>query len=116
MADSQKNSNVVDLLPKIVDLDELLRFVCGASNEDVCMHGLSVSLLQAKGLSGDLRAHLEQLAAEQAIEIEQHNLRWNDKNSVLKFVCSLMGSRILRGESGWIAAFAYRKDNLAYGR
>ncbi|EGR0268327.1 hypothetical protein FMH15_16990 [Vibrio alginolyticus] len=75
MADSQKNSNVVDLLPKIVDLDELLRFVCGASNEDVCMHGLSVSLLQAKGLSGEIRAHLEQLAAEQAIEIEQHNLR-----------------------------------------
>lgn len=70
MADSQKNSNAVDLLPEIVDLDELLRLLCGAANEDVCMRGLTVSLLQAKQLSGDLRQRLEQLATEQTLEFK----------------------------------------------
>ncbi|MDW2204279.1 hypothetical protein R7007_21660 [Vibrio sp. 1636] len=65
MSDSQKNSNVVDLLPKIVDLDEQLRFLCGAANDDVCMRGLTVSLHQALRLSGEIRQNVEALAAEQ---------------------------------------------------
>ncbi len=68
MADSQKNSNAIDLLSKIVDLDELLRFLAGAASDDECMRGLAVSLLQAKQLSGDLRQHLERLATEQTTD------------------------------------------------
>ncbi|HAS6087716.1 hypothetical protein [Vibrio vulnificus] len=69
MANSQKNSNVVDLLAEIVDLDELLRLLCGAANEDVCIPGLSVSLLQAKRLSSKIRVEAEKLASEQSDEI-----------------------------------------------
>lgn len=70
MANSQNNSNAVDLLSEIVDLDELLRLLCGSANEDVCMRGLTVSLLQAKQLSGNLRQGLEKLATDQPAENE----------------------------------------------
>ncbi|OCH31794.1 hypothetical protein A6E13_16355 [Aliivibrio fischeri] len=64
MTNSQKNTNALDLSVEIVDLDELLRLLCGAANEDVCMRGLAVSLYQAKKLSGKLRQQLECAATE----------------------------------------------------
>ncbi|KYN82218.1 hypothetical protein ATY36_13600 [Vibrio cidicii] len=64
MANSQKEPNVVDLLSEIVDLDELLRFLCGAATDDACIRGLAISLLNAKQLSGAIRSKLEKLANE----------------------------------------------------
>ncbi|HIF9260465.1 TPA: hypothetical protein ACX6S2_003434 [Photobacterium damselae] len=60
MGHSQKKHKGVDLLPQIVDLDELLRFLVGATNDDdVCMRGISVSLQHAKQLSAKIRKELE---------------------------------------------------------
>ncbi|WP_305817507.1 hypothetical protein [Photobacterium leiognathi] len=49
-----------ELKTQVIDLDELLRLLCGACDSDVCSRGLYVALMQAKAMAANARKLADQ--------------------------------------------------------
>lgn len=64
--DNNKNDESLsdEILTQIVDLDELLRLLCGASDDDVCSRGLYVALMQAQAMTAQLRKMTDRKTAK----------------------------------------------------